>query len=276
VIEPRIISTEARGAALVDDLRFDGPDGLEVEAYLVRAAATTVPGASPEPAALRGTEPDARGAGILMWHWLDDQAPDGDRTQFLDEAADLAARGAVCLLPQGRFPWTTPPTGAAADSAAILAEVGRLRAGLDLLAARPEVDPARLAVVGHDFGGMLAAIEAADDDRLRALVLVAATPRWGDWFLAFWPIEEDRIDYLRLMRPLDPIEVIARAGPAEILFQYGRSDFYIAAMSGLEFHGAAPSASELLAYDTGHDMRLPEIRADRAAFLARTLRLAKR
>ncbi len=33
-------------------------------------------------------------------------------------------------------------------------------------------------------------------------------------------------------------------------------------------------ASELLAYDTGHDMRLPEIRADRRAFLVRTLGLS--
>jgi hypothetical protein len=42
-------------------------------------------------------------------------------------------------------------------------------------------------------------------------------------------------------------------------------------MSGLEFHGAAPPGSELLAYETGHDMRLPEIRADRRAFLTRVL-----
>ena len=42
-------------------------------------------------------------------------------------------------------------------------------------------------------------------------------------------------------------------------------------MSGLEFRGAAPDDSQLLAYDTGHDMRLPEIAADRRTFLARTL-----
>ncbi len=255
----RILSTEPRGGALVDDIVFDGPDGLEVEAYVVRPA----------------TEHDAASlAGILMWHWLDSEAPDGNRTQYLTEAEDLAAAGAVCLLPQGRFPWSQPPTGSAADTAAILAEVGRLRAGLDLLVGRPEVDPARLAVVGHDFGGMLAAVEAADEDRLKALVIVAATPRWGDWFLPFWDIAEDRIEYLRAIRPMDPIEVIGRAAPAEVLFQFGRSDFFIAAMSGLEFRAAAPAGSELLPYDTGHDMRLPEIVADRRAFLARTVGLA--
>ena len=209
-----------------------------------------------------------------MWHWLDSEAPDGNRTQYLDEAADLATAGAVCLLPQGRFPWSAPPTGSAADRAAVLAEVGRLRTGLDLLAARPDVDVARLGVIGHDFGGMLAAVEAADDDRLRSLVIVAATPRWADWFLVFWDIAEDRIDYLRAMRSVDPIERIGEVAPAEVLFQFGRMDFYIAAMNGLEFHAAAPAGSELRSYDSGHDMRLPEIRADRRAFLVRTLGLA--
>ena len=45
-------------------------------------------------------------------------------------------------------------------------------------------------------------------------------------------------------------------------------------MSGLEFRAAAPAGTELLPYDTGHDMRLPEIVADRRAFLARTVGLA--
>jgi len=121
---------------------------------------------------------------------------------------------------------------------------------------------------------MIATLAAAEEDRLKALVVVAATPRWGDWFLVFWDLAEDRIDYLRAMRPIDPIELADRTAPASVLFQFGRQDFYIAAMSGLEFHGAAPAGSELLSYDAGHDMRLPEIRADRRAFLVRVLGLA--
>jgi len=255
----RIRATEERGGIQIDDLRYAGPDGLDVEAYIVHPM---------------GPSAGTARAGIVMWHWLDSEAPDGNRTQYLDEAADLAAAGAVCLLPQGRFPWVTPPTGASADAAAIGAEVGRLRAGLDLLAARPDVDAHRLGVVGHDFGGMIATLAAAEEDRLGALVVVAATPRWGDWFLVFWDLAEDRIDYLRAMRPIDPIEVIGSAAPAAVLFQFGKPDFYIAAMSGLEFHGEAPAGSELLSYETGHDMRLPQIREDRGAFLTRTLKLA--
>ena len=158
-----------REAVIVEDVTFRGPDGLDVEAYLVRA----------------GQVPSARGPGLVMWHWLDNEAPDGNRTQYLAEASELAAAGVVSLLPQGRFPWVIAPDNASDDAAAVRAEVDRMRAGLDLLAGLADVDPARLGLVGHDFGGMLASVAAATETRLRALVIVAATPRWGDWFLPF-------------------------------------------------------------------------------------------
>jgi pimeloyl-ACP methyl ester carboxylesterase len=258
--ELRIRSTEPRASAFVDDVVFGGPDGEEVEAYLVR------------PAAEAGGE---RRPAIVMWHWLDSESPDGNRTQYLDEATELAGLGAVALLPQGRFPWSSPPTGAAADALAVRAEVARVRAGLDLLAARPDVDPGRLGVVGHDFGGMFATIAAAEDERVRSLVVVAAAPRWGDWFLLFWDLPDDRLDYLRDLRPLDPVEVIGRASAA-VLLQYGRRDFYIATMSALELRSVAPAGTDLQLYDSGHDMRSPEIHADRRAFLARTVGLEAR
>jgi poly(3-hydroxybutyrate) depolymerase len=255
--ELRIRATEPRARAFVDDVLFDGPDGEAVEAYLVRPAPETG---------------DERHAGLVMWHWLDSEAPDGNRTQYLDEAAELAGLGAVALLPQGRFPWSSPPTGAAADAPAVRAEVARLRTAFDLLASRTDVDAGRLGVVGHDFGGMLATIAAAEDERIRALAVVAAAPRWGDWFLLFWDLPDDRLDYLRGLRRLDPVEVIGRTGAA-VLLQFGRSDFYIATMSALELKSVAPGGTDLQLYDSGHDMRLPEIRADRRAFLTRTLGL---
>jgi dienelactone hydrolase len=257
---PRILGTDRRQGALIDDITFGGPDGLDVEAYLVRPAEAGGAGA----------------AGLVMWHWLDNEAPDGNRSQHLDEAAELAAAGVVSLLPQGRFPWVIAPDNAADDAVAIEAEVARLRAGLDLLAHRPDVDATRLGVVGHDFGGMLATVAAAAETRLRGLVVIAATPRWGDWFLPFWQIADDRIDYLRALHPLDPIEQVSKAAPASLLFQFGERDYYIALMSAREFLRAAPEGAEYRTYDTGHDMRLREIRADRFTFLVRSLELTHR
>ena len=81
-----------------------------------------------------------RGSGVLFLHWFDTEAPDGNRTQFLDEASSLAREhGTVSVLPQGRFPWSSAPTDADADAERIRAEVERHRTALDLLAARDDV-----------------------------------------------------------------------------------------------------------------------------------------
>ena len=256
---PLIVRSSASSdGVIVEDVVFAGTDG-EVEAWLVRPA-------TPLPAGF---------AGLVQWHWLDTEAPDGNRSEFLDDARALAGRGVVSILPQGRFPWKVDPSGAVADTREVEAEVGRLREALDVLAARPDVDGARLAVVGHDFGGMLASIAAARDPRIRALALIAPTPRWGDWFLPFWPIAEDRIAYLGEMRALDPVEQMARIPPRPVLLQLGRRDFYVPLMAGLELRRAAgdDDSVELKAYDAEHDLRTDEARADRMAFLERTLGL---
>jgi pimeloyl-ACP methyl ester carboxylesterase len=258
-----IVGAETRDGVLIRDIRLAPPPGGDVagpiEVYLVE----------PEIIDARTPRP-----GFLFAHWFDTDAPNGNRTEYLDEATEWARRHrAAAVLPQMTFPWAGDPTDSAADAERIVAEVTRLRRCLDLVLARPAVDAARLGVVGHDFGGMHAALLAMVDRRARAYVLVAAVPRWGDWFLPFWPIAEDRIDYLRAMRPLDPIEHVGAAAPARILFQFGRHDFYIAPMTGREFARAAGDAAELKAYDAEHEMALPEILADRTAFLERQLSL---
>jgi dienelactone hydrolase len=250
---------EPAPGVLVEDVSWPDPDDEPVTAWLVR------PGAAAAPA-----------PGILFWHWLDTEAPDGNRDEFLDEARGLAARGVVALLPQGRFPWSVDPSGSAADAQEVRREVGRLRRGLDLLDGRSDVDASRLAVVGHDFGAMLGIVAAAEDPRVSALAVIAPTPRWGDWFLPFWPIAEDRIAYLAAMRPLDPVELIGRVAPRPMLLQFGRRDFFIPLMAGLELRRAAggEESAELQAYDAEHDLHDPAARADRLAFLERALRIA--
>lgn len=252
--------------AIVEDIRYDGGAGApgDVEAYLVRPAEA---GGRPAPGSC---------AAVLYWHWLDSEAPDGNRTQFRDEAVELAERGVVSLLPQGRFPWSIDPAGSAADSAQVRAEVARLQAGIDLLVARPEVDPRRIAVVGHDYGAMHGIVAVAEDPRVAALVVIAATPRWSNWNVPFWGLAEAHFDYDRAMRDLDPIERIAAVAPRPILLQFGERDWFIAPMSAWGFRraGGGEETVELKMYDAEHDMRHPEARPDRLAFLARTLGLA--
>jgi pimeloyl-ACP methyl ester carboxylesterase len=248
-----ILSAEDRDGVLVRDVVIDG----SISAYLVEPMVVDARTASP---------------GLVFAHWFDTHAPNGNRTEFLDEAvAWIGAHGGCAVLPQLTFPWAGDPTGSAPDRGRIAADVALLRRCLDVVAGRPGVDPARIAVVGHDFGGMHAVLLATADRRPVAYVLIAAVPRWADWFLLFWDIPEDRIDYLRAMRPLDPIEHIGSADPARILLQFGKRDFFIAPMTGLELKASAPEGTELKAYEAEHDMAGDEIRADRSAFLEAAL-----
>ncbi len=213
-----------------------------------------------------------RGSAILFLHWFDTEAPDGNRTQFVDEAVDLARdHGVVSILPQGQFPWAGAPSDAATDSDRIRAEVERHRAAVDLLGERPDVESGRIGLVGHDFGAMHGVALAAEDPRIVAAVLIAATPRWGDWFLPFWEIAGDRHDYLRALAPLDPISRIGQVAPRPVCLQFARNDFFIAPMTGLELHGVAAEPKEMHAYEGDHAVRDPQARLDRAAFLGRTL-----
>ena len=214
-------------------------------------------------------------AGVVAWHWFS-QEPLGDRNEFLDEARELADRGVVSLLPQGRFPWFEDPTGSAHDIAAIEDEVDRFVAGLDLLAGRPDVDDARLAVVGHDFGAMLASIVAARETRVPTAVLIAPTPRWGDWFLPFWEITEPRGAYLQALEPLDPQVQMASIAPRPVLLQLAERDYFVPLMAGFELRRASGGshALDVRQYDADHEMAADDARRDRIAFLVEHLELA--
>ena len=235
----------------VADTLFEQADGA-VEAYVV------------EP-----TGGLAR-AGILFLHWLGDHR--SDRTQFLSEAREYAARGVRCVLPAGNLPWIPNPTDAPTDIANIGLEQRRLGAALDGLAAGLPKD-APIALVGHDFGAMHGLVLASRHPRpFKAAVLIAATPRWADWFLRFWKLDVDRFDYLRQLTPHDPIEA-ARGLRATALWQFSERDFFIAPMSAVELARASSGEPTIEWYAADHAMRSAKARAARRTFLRRELGL---
>ena len=212
-------------------------------------------------------------AGILFLHWLGEHR--SDRTQFLSEAREYARRGVRCVLPAGRLPWGPDPVYAETDVANLWLEQRRLNAALDRLSSGlPSGAP--LALVGHDFGAMHGLGLAARRPDFAAVVLIAATPRWGDWFLRFWTIEEDRFDYLRALAPFDPVAA-ARDLRGEVLWQFSDRDYFIAPMSAVELARATPlpegGEPRIEWYRADHAMRSAKARAARARFLAEHLRL---
>ena len=75
---------------VVEDISVD-PDTLP--AYLVR----------PESAA------PASAPGIVFFHWVEYGSPTSNRTEFLEEAKELALQGVVSILVDGSFPWHEKP-----------------------------------------------------------------------------------------------------------------------------------------------------------------------
>ncbi|MEE8407402.1 MAG: alpha/beta fold hydrolase [Acidimicrobiia bacterium] len=210
------------------------------------------------------------GPAVMFLHWFD-EAPNANRSQFLDEAKLLAEKGVVSVLPQLTFPWFGPPTDYDNDFGRIVSEVSWLQTVHSTLLDVDGVDASQIAVVGHDFGAMYGMLLLKEIEA-RCAVLIAPTPRWADWFLRFWRISSDRFDYMRTLDQVDPVRAISSAD-CPVLFQFGQRDFYIATMSALELFQAAREPKRMLNYESGHEMDLEEIRNDRSGYIFNVLNL---
>lgn len=255
-LDLREVGTETRGTATVRDITFAVPGAQDpVKAYLV--APTT---AGPH-------------AAILYVHWFGEPATT-NRSQFLVEAVALADRGVVSLLVdtmwshRGWWKGRQPET----DFAGGVQQVIELRRALDLLLAQPGVDPARVALVAHDFGAMFGAVMAATDQRPKAYVFLAPTPRLSDWYL-FNVKPADLDAYKQQLAPLDPILAVAKLAPAPVFYQFATKDKYVPAPRPMEFYEATAARKLMATYEADHDLTPPEVAADRVAWLAKELGL---
>ena len=241
-----ILGAEDRDGVLVRDIRVDAPTGEPIEAYLVEPAIVDARDSRAGPrCSPTGSTPRRRTA--------------TGRSSSTRRSTGRARHGAAAILPQLTFPWAGDPTGSAADGERIVGEVTRLRRCLDLVAApaRPSI---RLgsASSGTTSAAMHAILLATVDRRPAAYVLIAAGPALGRLVPAVLGDRggPDRLPRARCGRSTRS-STSARSTPAKVLFQFGRSDFFIAPMTGLEFKRAAGEGAELKAYEAEHDMASP-------------------
>src|SRR5436309_11077605 len=134
------VGVQPRAHATVYDITYDSPKGGVVPAYLV--------------------VPKGRGpfAAVIWGHWYWGNSSMRNRQQFLDEAIALAPAGVVSLLTDG--PIARPghveskePLNEQQVTDAVQAVVD-MRRGVDLLRGRKDVDPKRIAYVGHSYNAM--------------------------------------------------------------------------------------------------------------------------
>lgn len=237
---------------------YTTPHGVRRAAYLLRPEQETGPLAA-----------------ILFVHWYEPEVLSNHRSQFLPDAERLVRQGAVALLVETL--WSDRDfflkRVQADDLANSQQQVVELRQAMDILLAQRGVDPRRFAYVGHDFGGMYGVLTGAVDPRPTCYVIMAATPRFPDWYLYAPRLEgEAREAFIEQMAPLDPIANVARLAPAPILFQFGQSDFHVPVERGEAFLAAAQEPKTVRWYEAGHGLN-DQATEDRLQWLSEQLGL---
>jgi hypothetical protein len=123
--------------------------------------------------------PDGKGpfAAVIWGHWYWSNSEFRNRREFLEEAVVLAYSGVISLLTDG--PVARPghvdekdPLSDQVQSDLIQAIID-MRRGADLLLARKDVDPKRLAYVGHSYNATVGGFLSGCDHHFKAFVLMA-------------------------------------------------------------------------------------------------------
>jgi len=261
-LDVREAEVVSRGKVRIHDLTYASPKGGRVTAYLV--------------------EPDgpAPHAAIVFVHW-----GQGNRASFLPEALRLARAGAESILIDAPFIRPAPWRVAGGDYAhpepdrdAAIRIVIDIRRAVDLLLARPEIDPKRIGYVGHSFGATWGGVVAGLEKRVRAYVLMAGLPRLSaDLRATRHPILAEAIQgipaevldrYVEVTEPLDAVHFVGRSSPSPILFQWARYDLFISGEQAEAYEKAAGDPKTSRTYDTGHELNSIEALRDRDDWLA--------
>lgn len=212
---------------------------------------------------------------ILYVHWYEPEAHDSNRSQFENEAIEMAKSGAICLTVETLwsdldFFFKRTQDDDAQNS---IEEVVNLRRFMDFLTSQPKADLKQFALVGHDFGGMYGLLAGSLDKRPSHYVIMAATPRFPDWYLYLPKLEgAAREAFIRQMSEIDPIKHATHLSPAPVLFQFGDKDPHVPLERANEFFAAAAEPKEMKVYESGHGLNEKSTR-DRVDWLKRQLGL---
>jgi dienelactone hydrolase len=216
-------------------------------------------------------------AAILYVHWYEPESSDSNRSQFAVEAREMAKRGAASLLIETMWsdPDFFPKRTQEDDPQNSIQQVVDIRRAIGFLLAQPGIDPRRFAYVGHDFGGMYGVLAGGLDKRPTHYVIMAATPRFPDWYLYAPKLEgQAREAFIRQMAEIDPITHVGNLAPAPLLFQFATDDFHVPRERAEEFFAAARDPKEIRWYQVGHSLN-DEATRERMRWLTKALSLGE-
>jgi len=266
----REVGRQKRDGVTIIDLSYASPRGSRVPAYLV--------------------VPAGRGpfAAILFGHWMMPGSPLRNRREFLDESVVLARSGAISLLidaPLVRtgFVEEKDELRAQIQSAeASRQQVIDFRRGVDLLTMRRDVDPTRVAKVGHSYDAHIGGILSAVEKRIGSFVLMAGG--FSDEEYVFDPDnaemqklrqrigEKTLRDFFQKYAFDDPVHFIGHSAPASVFLQFGSEDQPIPEKLARHYYDLFAEPKKMALYKAGHALNA-EARTERVQWLAERLKL---
>jgi hypothetical protein len=264
----RETAVEVRGGVSIHDISYAGARGGRVPAYLVVPAG------------------NAPFAAVLFGHWMMPGSPLRNRREFLDEAVLLARSGAVSLLidaPMVRPGYVAdedPLSPAGAHAAA--QQVVDFRRGIDLLLSRHDVDPRRIAYVGHSFDAKVGAMLAGVEKRISSFVLMAGS--YDDKYYVFHSGEPEVLklrkepgdarirEYFEKYPWDEPAHFTDHSAPAAVFLQFGRKDMPIPESYARHCYDLFSKPKKIAFYDAGHELNAAA-RRERIEWLAERLKL---
>ena len=259
------ISVQRREHASVYDITYESPKGGLVPAYLV--------------------VPKGRGrfAAVVWGHWYWDNSSMRNRRQFLDEAVVLAQAGVVSLLPDGPVARPGHVTNKEPlneqQVVDLVQAIVDTRRGVDLLLARRDVDPKRVAFVGHSYNAIVGAFLSGIDRRFKAFVLMAG-PLSDQVDLKSQELQE----YRQKIGPekfdafaakyywTDEGKYVAHAAPAFVFLQYASQEKFLNPDRARDYEKIVSEPKLFKIYDAPHALNA-EARRDRIQFLIEQLKL---
>ena len=229
--------------------------------------------------------PKGRGpfAAVIWGHWYWDNSSMRNRKQFLDEAVVLAQAGVVSLLTDG--PVARPGHIESKDpldervATDFLQQVIDMRRGVDVLFARKDVDPKRIAFVGHSYNAGVGALLSGLDRRFKCFVLMAGlmsdeiTQQTKDFQEFRQKVGPEKLDALIAKYAyLDQGKFVSHAAPAVVLLQFSNQEKSFSPESARQHAAVVSEPKQVKFYDAPHALNA-EARRDRIQFLTEQLKL---
>jgi cephalosporin-C deacetylase-like acetyl esterase len=188
-------------------------------------------------------------------------------------AADMTARSGYCaLFIDAEYHGERKVEGKSMYSKlgyssrdAMIQTVIDFRRGIDLLETRPdEVDAARIGFAGGSMGGILGAVLAAAEPRIRATALAVGGADWGYLLKASVVAEAlglnkgdnplDPNEFRRIVAPADPINSAHLISPRPVLMLNAKYDILVNPPANKMLFERLKPPKKIVWFDSGHEL----------------------